>query len=75
MRRISSNTVCNYFYIMFLFIAAVAAFTVLIDLGLVVSSGGRNGVRLLFNSAVLLAIPLVNALFFYILCSRSLLEK
>jgi len=74
-KSISSTTVCTYFYVMFLLVAVAAGVVVLFDLSLVVTSGGRRGLSLLLRSLVALALPLLNALFLYVLCARSLLEK
>jgi len=75
MKSITSNTVCTYFYVMFLLVAVAAGVVVLVDLFVVFKSGGRKGLGLLVRSLVALALPLLNALFLYILCARSLLEK
>ena len=66
---------CGTFYVIFILIAIGAGIVLLADIGLVVTSGGRKGMGMLFRSVLMLALPLVNALFLYILCSRSLLEK
>lgn len=75
MKSITSNTVCTYFYVMFLLVAVAAGVVVLVDLFVVFKTGGRKGLGLLVRSLVALALPLLNALFLYILCARSLLEK
>jgi len=73
-KRISSNSVCFFFYLMFLLVALGAGVVVLVDVTAIL--GGRKGsVMYLFRSLLTLSIPLLNALFMYILCSRSLLEK
>jgi hypothetical protein len=73
-KRISSNSVCFFFYLMFLLVALGAGLVVLVDLTAIL--GGRKGsIMYLFRSLLTLSIPLLNALFMYILCSRSLLEK
>jgi len=64
-----------YFYVLFLIVAFAAAVVVVVDVFIVLGSGGRKGLMLLVRSLVMLVLPLVNALFLYILCSRSLLEK
>ncbi len=73
--KISSKSVCTYFYVMFLLIAAAAGIVVLWDLWQVVSSGGRRGFHALYRSVLMFTLPVLNALFMYILCARSLLEK
>jgi hypothetical protein len=64
-----------YFYIMFLLVAVAAGIVVLMDLSILLGSGFRKGWGMLIRSGVALALPLLNALFLYILCARSLLEK
>ena len=55
-------------------IAVAAAIVFLGDLAFVLSAGGKRGsLMLLLRSVIAFALPLVNALFLYILCSRSLL--
>jgi len=75
MKSITNNTICMYFYVLFLIVAFAAAVVVAVDVFIVLGSGGRKGLMLLVRSLVMLVLPLVNALFLYILCSRSLLEK
>jgi len=75
MKSITNNTICMYFYVLFLIVAFAAAVVVVVDVFIVLGSGGRKGLMLLVRSLVMLVLPLVNALFLYILCSRSLLEK
>jgi hypothetical protein len=74
-KSIPSESICGYFYIMFLIIAVAAAIIVFADLSYIVSARGRGGFMLLLRSLIALALPLINALFLYILCSRSLLSK
>ena len=75
MRSISSNTVCTFFFVLFLLLAAGAGITVLLDLLVIFQSGGKQGWRLLMTSVLMMTLPVVNALFMYILCARSLLER
>jgi hypothetical protein len=60
---------------MFGLIALLAGFVVLSDVYLIVATRGKKGWMLLVRSLLAFAIPIVNSLFIYILCSRSLLEK
>lgn len=75
MESIPSAAICQYFFVMFGLIAVIAGLVVLGDLVLILKSGGRTGWGLLVRSILAFALPFVNALFLYILCSRSLLEK
>lgn len=74
-KTIPSDAICGYFYVMFMVVAVAAGIIVLADLSYLVSSRGRGGFMLLLRSLVALALPIINALFLYILCSRSLLSK
>lgn len=74
-KTIPSDAICGYFYIMFVIVAIAAGVIVLADLSYLFSSKGRGGFMLLLRSLIALALPLINALFLYILCSRSLLAK
>lgn len=74
-KSISSNTVCSYFYILFFLVAVGAGLVVVADLAYIVGSGFRRGYMLLLRSLLMLAIPVLNALFLYVLCARSLLER
>jgi hypothetical protein len=60
---------------MFVLVAIAAGFIVLTDIAYVFTSGGKRGLMLLLRSVIALALPLINAMFLYILCSRSLLGK
>lgn len=75
MRSITSANVCRYFYIMFALVAVLAGFVVISDVLVILSSKGRTGWGLLVRSILAFAIPVINALFLYILCSRSILSK
>ena len=75
MKSITSANVCRYFYIMFGLVAILAGFVVVSDVFVIISSKGRAGWGLLIRSILAFAIPVINALFLYILCSRSILSK
>lgn len=75
MKSITSSNICRYFYIMFGLVAVLAGFVVLSDLYIIVASKGRTGWGLLIRSVLAFAIPVINALFLYILCARSILSK
>jgi hypothetical protein len=60
---------------MFGLIALLAGFVVVSDVVLIMSTRGKKGWMLLVRSLLAFAIPVINSLFIYILCSRSLLEK
>jgi hypothetical protein len=60
---------------MFVIVAIAAGFIVLTDIAYVFTSGGKRGLMLLLRSVIAMALPLINAMFLYILCSRSLFGK
>jgi len=72
-KQIDSSTICSYFYILFAVIAVFAGFVVVSDIFLIISTRGKKGWMLLIRSLLAFAIPLINSLFIYLLCSRSLL--
>jgi hypothetical protein len=75
MKSITSANVCRYFYLMFGLVAVLAGFVVVSDVYVILSSKGRTGWGLLVRSVLAFVIPVINALFLYILCSRSILSK
>ena len=68
-KGIASETICHYFYVVFFIITAFS--TVLLGRSLMIPKQGP-----LLALAVLpsMLIAVLNALFFYILCVRSLLK-
>ena len=74
MRSIPSTVICQYFFVIFVLVAVLAALVVVSDVLRLLSPKNKGGVFSLLKSLVVLALPVVNALFLYILCSRSLLE-
>jgi hypothetical protein len=72
-KGISNETVCRYFYWMFILVAVVATIAVLLDL-VVVAKSPKTGLLLLLRSAPVLILSVVNAMFMYILCARTLLK-
>ena len=75
MKAIPSSSICQYFFVIFALVAAMAAIVVIQDVFVIVASRGKNGWSLLLRAVIAFILPVVNALFLYILCSRSLLEK
>jgi hypothetical protein len=73
MQSISNETVCLYFYYVFLVVAIMAGLTVAADLYIALGKP-RVGLGLLLRSAPVLILSVVNALFMYILCTRTLLK-
>lgn len=72
-RTIPNSTICNYFYVIFFVVAAFAGIAVVLDLFVAVNKP-KLGLGLLLRSVPSLALAVVNALFLYIICARSLLK-
>lgn len=75
MNSISSSSICQYFYVMFFVVALFAGLVVVSDVYTIVATRGRRGFDMLFRSVIAFIIPVVNALFLYLLCARSILGK
>jgi ABC-type sugar transport system permease subunit len=69
-KQISSNTVCDWFYIFFIF---NAVFVALLIFSLFSNMKGSTRVRL-FQILPAAIIGAVNILFWYLMCDRSLLQ-
>lgn len=72
-KTFSNETVCTYFYVMFFIVAAFAGVAVLADLYVMIKKPAL-GLQLLLRTAPTLLIAVLNALFVYIICARSLLK-
>jgi hypothetical protein len=72
-KSISNETVCSYFYILFFIVTAFAAIAVGLDIMVAVKRPAA-GLGLLLRSAPTLILAILNSLFFYIICVRSLLK-
>ena len=73
-KGIKSETVCQYFYVLFFIIAVYAGLLVLFDVYLAVTYP-KVGWTAAVRTLPVLAIAVTNALFLYILCARSLLKE
>lgn len=72
-KGISNETVCQYFYTVFFIVAILAGIAVAMDLW-VMTKRPMAGLALLLRSAPVLILSVLNALFLYILCARTLLK-
>ena len=70
---ISNETICQYFYVMFFIVVVLSLFVVGIDLW-VMTKRPAVGFSMLLRSAPTLILALVNTLFLYTLCARTLLK-
>jgi hypothetical protein len=73
-KNISNETVCQYFYVLFIVSAIMAGVVVLADV-YVIASSPKAGFLLLLRSAPTVVIAVLNSLFLYIMCTRTLLKK
>lgn len=72
-KGISNETVCQYFYWVFFVVAILAAIAVAMDLW-VMTKKPAVGLAMLLRSAPVLILSVMNSLFLYILCARTLLK-
>ncbi len=75
MKKISSETVCNFFYVFFVAYAVLAALMILtLVAGLtVMKKAGGLGVLVGIQGLITFGIATVFMLFYYIICDRALL--
>ena len=76
MKDIKDETVCDYFYVIFVAVVVIAVLQLVTMISGAFIMKGSMGMRVvLFLMGLLpLAFMIANSLFLYILCDRSLLE-
>jgi hypothetical protein len=76
-KDIKSETVCTYFYILFIAVCVIIALQVITMLGGVFSFKGTTLMKvfMFLLSLLPMALAVVNALFLYLICSRGLLKE
>jgi hypothetical protein len=72
-KGISNETICQYFYVVFFVVAVLAGIAVAMDLW-VMTKRPAVGLTMLLRSAPVLILSVMNSLFLYILCARTLLK-
>ncbi len=72
-QSIPSETICQYFYIIFFIIAVFAGFVLVTDIYLIYKNP-RVGLSVLLRTLPTLALAVANGLFMYIICARALLK-
>lgn len=72
-KGISNETICQYFYVVFFIVAVLAGLAVAMDLW-VMTKRPAAGFAMLLRSAPVLILSVMNSLFLYILCARTLLK-
>ncbi len=73
-KGIPNETVCSYFYAMFIVISAVSGIAFLYSLWTVSKIKASIGIPLALQAVVTFAIAVANSLFLYVMCARSLLK-
>ena len=76
MKSISNKSICSWYYAFFVINAIVASLSLVI-LVLTLAIARKNVIDILsdsLSSFLVFAIGVVNALFFYLMCDRTLLE-
>lgn len=76
MKAIPSSSICNFFYYFFVLYAVILVLSVLGFVGIAVSPKLSKALSVPNSFAAILGIVLVTSqmLFFYLICSRSLIE-
>ncbi len=72
-KGISNETICQYFYVVFFIVAVLAGLAVAMDLW-AMTKRPAVGFAMLLRSAPVLILSVMNSLFLYILCARTLLK-
>ena len=72
-KTIPNETICEYYLIIFYITAAIAVGVVIMDL-YIAALRPSVGVSHLIRSLPILVLSVVNSMFLYILCSRTLLK-
>lgn len=72
-KTISNENVCQYFYTIFFVAAILAGIAVGMDI-LLMFKRPALGLSMLLRSAPVLILSVLNSLFLYILCARTLLK-
>ena len=77
MKEISSETVCNFFYVFFIVYAVLFALSFVALIGTLFSLKklGGAGLFMAIQGMIITAIPGVMMMFYYIICDRALLGK
>lgn len=73
-KGISNETVCNYFYVLFIIVSILAGLALINDVRIGMMIRPSMGIPLILRSVVVLSLAVANTLFLYIMCARSLLK-
>ncbi len=77
MKQISSETVCNFFYIFFIVYAVLFGISLIATIGTLfnMKKMGAAGIFMALQAVIITAIPGVMMMFYYIICDRALLAQ
>ncbi len=77
MKKISSESVCNFFYVFFIVYAILFAISLVTMVGTLFSMKkfGAAGLFMALQAVIITAIPGVMMMFYYIICDRALLGQ
>lgn len=73
-KGISNETVCNYFYAVFIIVSILAGIGLINDLFVASRVRPSIGIPIALRAIVVLTLAVANTLFLYIMCARSLLK-
>ena len=76
MKAIPSATICNFFYVFFVIYAIIFSLALLSIIGVVISPKLYKAISVPTSASLIVSTVLAGTqmLFFYLICSRSLLE-
>ncbi len=74
-KAISSETICNFFYVFFVIYAVLAGLLIIYIVGLVINFKklAAVGLPVFFQAIFIFGLAVVQLLFHYLICSRALL--
>lgn len=77
MKKISSESVCNFFYIFFVVYAVLFGLSLVTAIGTLfnMKKMGAAGIFMALQAVIITAIPGVMMMFYYIICDRALLSE
>jgi hypothetical protein len=73
-KGISNETVCNYFYALFIIVSILAGLGLINDVRIGMMLRPSMGIPIIARAVVVLTLAVANSLFLYIMCARSLLK-
>ncbi len=77
MKQISSESVCNFFYVFFVVYAVLFGLSLVTTIGTLfnMKKMGTAGLFMAIQAVLITAIPGIMMMFYYIICNRALLAN